>query len=99
MSNTVPQGEASSTSLQGPFNGAQPHYVPPPEIAPAPLAYDSTPYQPFPRYTKGEKVYVFYRFQQNPEELWFPTPNALSGICAPRIGYSDGWTTGRPTRT
>jgi hypothetical protein len=55
--------------------------------------FDYSPYQPYPRFFQHEKVYVFYRFQQNPEELWFPTPCAMAGIQCPRMGFSDGWTT------
>ena len=45
-------------------------------------------------FKKGEVIHIFYRFQQNPEELWFPAPNMQCGLLTPRIGTTDGWTPG-----
>jgi len=41
---------------------------------------------------RGDVIWIFYRFQQNPEELWFPAPNSHAGLTTPRIGVTDGWT-------
>merc|ERR1711937_481056 len=43
---------------------------------------------------RGQVISIFYRFQQNPEELWVPSPNVHAGLCTPRIGTTDGWTPG-----
>ena len=40
----------------------------------------------------GDCVNVFYRFQQDPKDLWMPVPTLVCGTCLPRVGWSDGWT-------
>lgn len=45
-------------------------------------------------FKKHQPIHIFYRFQQNPEELWFPCENPHAGLCTPRIGTTDGWTPG-----
>jgi len=45
------------------------------------------------QYKVGDQVKVFYRFQQDPKDLWMPVPTVYCGTCLPRVGWSDGWTT------
>ena len=66
-------------------------YGPPLDEAPQ---FDYSPHRSsYTPYAQHERVRVFYRFQQDPTDLWFPTPCAMAGIQCPRMGFSDGWTT------
>jgi len=63
-----------------------------PPVFDGPPVFDCSPYHPYQRSFAKEKVHVFYRFQQNPEELWFPSTCPMGGLACPRMGFTDGWT-------